>query len=259
MKLYLYIFTLIFSIIIYFATKWKEITELKSIKEGLMNTPQENIIFNSLNGIISHIIPHKYRTPFLDWKQVIPEAKILIDNFEVIKKECNEIMKDYDSIPEFDKIDKNQSPLANFDSKKWKTFFFKFHGEYNNKNCNKCPQTANLLRKLPIDLAMFSVLEKGKVLFPHRGPWKGILRLHLGITIPREAKISVNNINYFWKEGELVLFDDTYLHYATNPNDRRVILFMDIKRNHIPEIFHIIALMNAKKYIEDVNKNIKNT
>ena len=38
MKLYLYIFTLIFSIIIYFATKWKEITDLKSIKEGLMNT-----------------------------------------------------------------------------------------------------------------------------------------------------------------------------------------------------------------------------
>lgn len=39
---------------------------------------------------------------------------------------------------------------------------------------------------------------------------------------------------YYWKEGNGVVFDDMYLHYVRNPtNKRRIVLFLDIKRNNL--------------------------
>ncbi|HEY8255826.1 MAG TPA: aspartyl/asparaginyl beta-hydroxylase domain-containing protein, partial [Rhizomicrobium sp.] len=36
---------------------------------------------------------------------------------------------------------------------------------------------------------------------------------------------------YFWKNGEAVLFDDTFLHDAANESDQvRVVLFLDLAR-----------------------------
>ena len=36
---------------------------------------------------------------------------------------------------------------------------------------------------------------------------------------------------YFWKNGEAVLFDDTFLHEACNESDQvRVVLFLDLAR-----------------------------
>ena len=255
MESYLYYIKIILAIIIFFSQKWRDLTDIKKISEGLMETKNKNILFNSLNGMIHYSIPEKFRTPFLNWREIIPEAWILIDNFNVIRKECLRVANG--DVPQFKDIDPNQKPLADFGGKKWSTFFFKFHDKFNKENCEKCPETAKLLKTLPVDVAMFSIMEKGKVLFPHRGPWKGVLRLHFGIEIPPMAKINVDKKDYFWKEGELVLFDDTYIHHTSNPNGRRIILFMDIKRNHIPPIFHEIALKNASSYIRETNKKIQ--
>ena len=36
---------------------------------------------------------------------------------------------------------------------------------------------------------------------------------------------------YYWKNGEGVVFDDTYMHEAFNDSDRvRVVLFLDVRR-----------------------------
>lgn len=253
----LVIIILITIVIVVFASKWKNQKEYDSIFDGPTDSNISNIVINTLNGAVSYSIPEKYGYNFLDWKEVIPEAQILIDNFDVIKSEVAEIMKDYDNIPEFDKIDDKQDRLANSDNKKWKTFMFKFYDDYNEENCKKCPETSKLLKQLPLDLAMFSIMEKGKVLVPHQGPWRGLLRMHLGIDIPDGAKITVDDEDYYWKEKELVLFDDTYTHSVENPNGRRVVLFMDLKRTHISSIFHKIAMMAGKDYFNKVNMNIE--
>lgn len=240
-------------VVVAFAAKWKG----KNVLDGPTDSKFSNLVVNALNGAVSASIPSKFDGNYLDWKEVIPEAQILIDNFDDIKGEVNMLLSELDSIPEFDKIDTHQNNLANSDNKKWKTFFFKFYDEYNEENCKKCPKTAELLKKLPLDLAMFSIMEKGKVLIPHQGPWRGLLRLHLGVDIPAGAKITVNNEDYYWKEKELVLFDDTYTHSVTNPGGTRVVLFMDLKRSHIPSIFHSIANMAGKDYFNRVNKKLE--
>ena len=61
----------------------------------------------------------------------------------------------------------------------------------------------------------------------------GILRYHLGLIIPKNGFcfISVDGETYDWKEGEGVLFDETYKHFVINDtNYYRVILFLDVKR-----------------------------
>lgn len=252
------IIILLSSLIFYFANQWIIYTNSESdIFTGLAGGPVENLILNSLNGAITSYLPSQYNNNFIDWRQIIPEAQLLIDNFDTIKEELNNIMKDYKNIPSFDDIDYNQANLIVNDNKFWKTFVFKYYNDFNENNCQKCPKTAKILKKLPLDLAMFSIMEKGKILEPHRGPWRGSLRLHFGLDIPNGSKLIVNNQVYEWKEKELVLFDDTFIHSVENGNDRRVILFMDIKREHIPSFFHDIIGIAGRKYLNEVNKNIE--
>jgi beta-hydroxylase len=134
----------------------------------------------------------------------------------------------------------------------WKTFMFK-SGRFIEENCRLAPQTAALLRRLPgVYTAFFSVLEPHQHLVPHWGYYKGFLRYHLGVIVPDDnarqdcymrvnADPEVNRLRqreriaegavHYWKNGEGVVFDDTYLHDARNGSDRpRVVLFLDIRK-----------------------------
>ena len=102
------------------------------------------------------------------------------------------------------------------------------------KNLAMMPKTKALLERNPdIISAYLSILGPRKHLPPHRGPWAGLLRAHLGLIIPdiKKCFIRVANKKYYWKNGEVVFFDDTYEHEAFNNTDKiRVVLFMDILR-----------------------------
>jgi aspartyl/asparaginyl beta-hydroxylase (cupin superfamily) len=134
----------------------------------------------------------------------------------------------------------------------WKAFMFKSH-RFIEENCAQAPRTAALLRNVPgLYTAFFSVLEGGQYITPHWGYWKGFLRYHLGVIIPRnneddscwlrvnpnaadnekhEVGLIERGEKYFWKEGKGVMFDDTFLHDAKNgTGDVRVILWLDIRR-----------------------------
>ncbi len=52
--------------------------------------------------------------------------------------------------------------------------------------CEMCPRTAALMREIPgMTTAMFSILSPRKHILDHRGPYKGVLRYHLGLIVPR--------------------------------------------------------------------------
>src|SRR5262245_41288674 len=47
------------------------------------------------------------------------------------------------------------------------------------------PQTWRICRNIPgLTSVMYSILEPGKYLPPHRGPYNGVLLLHLGLIVP---------------------------------------------------------------------------
>ena len=96
------------------------------------------------------------------------------------------------------------------------------------------PQTVALLAQVPeVKAAMFTELPPGAKLNPHRDPYAGSLRYHLGLSTPNDdrAFIDVNQQPYSWRDGEGVIFDETYIHWAINQTEQtRIILLCDVER-----------------------------
>jgi beta-hydroxylase len=80
---------------------------------------------------------------------------------------------------------------------------------------------------------MFASLAPGSRLNPHRDPYAGSLRYHLGLVTANSdaCYISVDGEKYAWRDGEGILFDETYIHYVEN-NTRvnRIVLLCDVER-----------------------------
>ena len=68
----------------------------------------------------------------------------------------------------------------------WKIFPLVAYGLRSQPNIDLCPQTWRIVQAIPgLTTVMFSILEPGKRIPPHRGPYNGVLRLHLGLIVPQ--------------------------------------------------------------------------
>jgi beta-hydroxylase len=116
----------------------------------------------------------------------------------------------------------------------WKRFYLKWYGEPLPSAKALCPKTVALLESIPsINAAMFASLPPGARLVRHRDPFAGSLRYHLGLVTPNSADchLVVDGEPYYWRDGEDVMFDETYIHHAENKTDQpRIILFCDVER-----------------------------
>ena len=127
----------------------------------------------------------------------------------------------------------------------WKRFYLKWYGVDMPSARRMCPRTTELLDSIPnVKAAMFASLPPGARLVRHRDPYAGSLRYHLGLITPNDDQcyIVVDGERYFWRDGQAVMFDETYIHYAENTTQMpRVILFCDVER---PLTNRTIAALN---------------
>ncbi|MBL8988061.1 MAG: aspartyl/asparaginyl beta-hydroxylase domain-containing protein [Gemmatimonadetes bacterium] len=170
--------------------------------------------------------------PFLD-PTSFPWTRTLEENSAVIRGELDRILARHSALPNFQDISTDQRHLTSDD--RWKTFFFYAYGFRAAENCRRCPETAKVLERIPgMKTAFFSILSPGKKIPPHRGPFKGVIRAHLGLRIPTPEDacgIRVGGETRHWREGKVMVFDDTFDHEAWNLSDGlRVVLFIDIVR-----------------------------
>ncbi len=156
----------------------------------------------------------------------------LESNWMAIRGELDELLKERESIPSFQDLSRDQMFLT--DGNDWKTFFFYTYGHRAERNCERCPRTAELLRCIPgMTTAMFSILAPGKRIPEHRGVYKGVLRYHLGLAIPDPelCRIRVGSETRHWQEGRSLIFDDTHPHEVWNDSsNHRTVLFVDFLR-----------------------------
>jgi len=116
----------------------------------------------------------------------------------------------------------------------WKRFYLKWYDDAHPSAATLCPRTTELLRSIPtVKAAMFAELPPGGRLRKHRDPYAGSLRYHLGLVTPGDDRcyIEVDGHRYSWRDGEDVMFDETFIHRAENgTGEDRIILFCDIER-----------------------------
>lgn len=167
--------------------------------------------------------------PFLDLTDFPAEVKLLQENWKTIADEVANL-----SSQELTQI-KGDLFFRNIADNKWKKLYLKWYrAGFDPVGQAKCPRTCALLAQLPsVRSAMISHLEPGAYIKPHRGPFGGIVRLHLGLDTPNDPAcfITVDGRQYHWKNGEVAIFDDTYEHHVENNTDQtRTILFCDLER-----------------------------
>lgn len=169
-------------------------------------------------------------TPILD-RAGFPQLDLLRNNWQAIREEATHLF-DQGFIRAAEK--KNDASFNSFFKQGWKRFYLKWYGEPLPSAEALCPKTVELLRQIPgVKAAMFALLPPGGKLNPHRDPFAGSLRYHLGLITPNsdDCRIFVDGQVHAWRDGEDVVFDETYVHWAENKTDQtRVILFADIER-----------------------------
>ncbi len=179
---------------------------------------------------ITRLTPHGDAT-FFDCTE-FPWVQNFERSWRTIRLELDNLLRYREDIPNFQDISKDQEILTQGDH--WKTFFFYAYGHRAERNCEVCPRTAALLKQIPgMKTAMFSILAPGKHIPEHRGPYKGVLRYHLGLHVPEPelCRIRVGGDARNWYEGRSLIFDDSHLHEVWNDSKLfRTVLFIDFVR-----------------------------
>ena len=100
-------------------------------------------------------------------------------------------------------------------------------------NCRRCPETARLLKSVPgIKTAFFSILKPHAHIPEHRGAYKGVIRYHLGMIVPKPeeaCRIKVGGQTAHWREGEGVFSTTPFrAKYGMDTDGLRDVLLMDV-------------------------------
>ena len=194
-----------------------------------------------------------------------PFLEAFEQNWQLIRAELEPILAERAQLPAFHEISPDQYRISQGD--RWKVFILYGFGDPIEKNCARCPETTHLLRSVPgLQTAWFSILSPRYHIPRHRGVTKGILRVHLGLKVPKDrqsCRMQVDNDLVVWEDGKCVVFDDFYHHEVWNDTDEeRVILLFDFNRPmRLPgRLLNRFLLWGVKQsaYYKDAQKNMQN-
>ncbi|CAN7420075.1 aspartyl/asparaginyl beta-hydroxylase domain-containing protein [Aminobacter sp. LjRoot7] len=175
-----------------------------------------------------------------------PETHLLRQNWQAIRDEGLELVRQgyFDATKRPGTAGSYDVGFRTFFKYGWSRFYLNWYGYTHHSARRLCPRTVALLRQVPaVHGAMFALLPAGSQLTRHADPLAVSLRYHLGLATPNSDAcfINVDGQNQSWRDGEVLMFDETYLHYVRNDTDAdRLILMCDVKRplNPIGALFN---------------------
>jgi aspartyl/asparaginyl beta-hydroxylase (cupin superfamily) len=134
----------------------------------------------------------------------------------------------------------NANPLLQ--DSNWSAFYLIKDGGEVPLNAGRCPATMAALREVPLcrtgrtPSVLFSLLRPGTRIRPHHGFMNTRLICHLPLIIPEQCALRVGNETRVWRQGEVVLFDDSVEHEAWNlSKELRVVMIFDVWRPELSE------------------------
>lgn len=201
--------------------------------------------------------------PVLDTRRYFPNAYRFVDAWEALRDEALMVAGMLPRVPRFHEIMPEQTEISANDGRDWRMYIMKAYGHVSEDNLARCPATAAILKECPEVLsATFSFLAPGKHVPEHRGPFRGILRFHLGLSMPRDANgklgaiLWIDRKPYLFDNGECLLWDDTFPHEVLNTTDQvRAVLLLDVWRPEMPADMAALSavLVGAMRAVSAMN------
>jgi aspartyl/asparaginyl beta-hydroxylase (cupin superfamily) len=194
------------------------------------------VLLNGIDRIFDLHTGGPNRPAFFDIDQTYPPLRALDRDYQAIREELLALLPQKGEIPRYHDLDVAQRRISEDadPEKSWKVFYLYAMGEKPEANRARCPRTAAALDTIPnLMQAFFSILEKGKSVPAHCGPYRGYLRYHLALVVPEHnpPSLRVRDQHHTWREGESILFDDSWDHEVINHSDGdRVVLIVDVRR-----------------------------
>lgn len=189
---------------------------------------------NKLNRFYAPYVGGDQRETFFDIDKIYPSLNQITQQYTKIKEEFYQVRQHKPQLPRYHDIDPGETAISDSTEKNWNVFMLYLLGYQLEEAGQLCPNLCAILKTIPnLIQAFFSILEPGKSIPLHDGPYLGYLRYHLGIHVPtiNPPHIEVNQQPYTWQEGQAVLFDDSWPHQVINHSeDYRAVLIIDVLR-----------------------------
>lgn len=184
-------------------------------------------------------VPRLPAIPFYD-RGLFPWAAELEAKTDVIREELKAALaKEGKEFSPYIKLRPGQ-PVDQWaglnNSARWSHYSLWRNGQPDEAHLAHCPETRKALEAVDMaDIgglcpnAMFSALAPHTEIPPHTGETNARLVAHLPLVVPEKCTYRVGFEHRVWKEGELLIFDDTIEHTARNDsNELRVVLIFDV-------------------------------
>jgi len=163
-----------------------------------------------------------------------------------IRGELMDVLKDDSAFTPYVETVPNRPPPDDpsmADNPNWGAYFLWKDGQPVAEHIARCPKTARAIEAAPLcrisnraPSVLFSRLKPGTRIPPHVGYINARLICHLPLIVPEKCVFRVGNDARQWREGEMLLFDDTIEHEARNDSNKtRVVLIFDIWRPELSE------------------------
>ena len=212
-----------------------------------------------INRMLFRRIGGDSRPTFFDIDETYPSLNAVTSRYALIRTEFEDVIARTSDLPTYHDIDPAEAPISNTTPKKWNVFLLHLLGRQVAAGEKLCPGTCRIVSGIPgVVQAFFSILEPGKKVPLHNGPYFGYLRYHLGLQVPNVNPpfLRINNQRYRWREGEAVLFDDSWPHEVVNTsNESRAVLIIDVMRPMpvVGSVLNKLAVFVARRtYARDV-------
>ena len=201
------------------------------------------VMYERATQVVRRIYDRRIATPpVLDPQQHFPGAPRFVAAWPELRAEALAIAADLARVPRFHELMPQQADVSANDARDWRMLVLKAYGVPVRDNQARCPRLAQLVEGDPDVLsATLSFLAPHKHIPPHRGPFRGIIRFHLGLSVPLAADgrpaavLTVDGREHRIGDGESLLWDDTFTHEVHNRCDAvRIALLLDIRRRGMP-------------------------
>lgn len=204
--------------------------------------------YDSASGAVRRIYESRIHTPpILDTAADFPNSRRFTDAWQAIRDEALAVR--VEKVPRFHEIMPEQTDISANDGLDWRMFVLKAYDVPVAANLARMPVLASILAECrEVKSAAISFLAPNKHIPRHRGPFRGIMRFHLGLQIPRlpdgrpATIMMINDEEHRISDGECLLWDDTYPHEVVNLSDQpRTALLLDVWRPHMPADMEVLS------------------